>query len=149
MNLIKKPYLPSWFLAIVCGFIAYFGSNTTIDINVHDTYYIVAKNELYLGISILYFLTGFGYWIVHKFRKRLISFLTFTHFIVAILLPSLIIFFDVANSILNASRYYINSNLSTSYILTELLFIGLFILGKVLYIINIFVALVRNKTSKL
>lgn len=56
-----------------------------LDINIHDTYFVISNLDLTLFLSFLYFLNGFGYWIVQKKLKRnLVKSLTYIHSLILI-----------------------------------------------------------------
>lgn len=90
MNLKEvKVYHCFWIVSIlivIIGLIKNLSSeNDGLDINIHDTYFVISNLDLTLFLSFLYFLNGFGYWIVQKKLKRnLIKSLTFIHSIILI-----------------------------------------------------------------
>lgn len=59
--------------------------NDVLDINIHDTYFVISNFDLTLFLSFSYFLNGFGYWIVQKKLKRnLVKSLTYIHSLILI-----------------------------------------------------------------
>lgn len=67
------------FLHLIIG-VKSFYDDTTFDINLHDTYYVVPSFYSVLILFICYFFQGFCYWIVQKLMKRkLVSWLTVVH----------------------------------------------------------------------
>lgn len=62
----------------------YFNSNETIDINIHDTYFVIAQFHLSLLLALLLFVIGFVYFIHLKTKIYLISFLSKTHTFITI-----------------------------------------------------------------
>lgn len=73
-------------LIVIIGLIKNLSSDDDVlDINIHDTYYVISNLDLTLFLSILYFLNGFGYWIVQKKLKRnLVKSLTYIHSLILI-----------------------------------------------------------------
>lgn len=90
MNLKKvKNYHCFWIVSILIVIIGLIKNisveNDVLDINIHDTYFVISNLDLTLFLSFLYFLNGFGYWIVQKKLKRnLIKSLTIIHSIILI-----------------------------------------------------------------
>lgn len=73
-------------LIVIIGLIKNLSAeNDGLDINIHDTYFVISNFDLTVFLSFLYFLNGFGYWIVQKKLKRnLIKSLTIIHSIILI-----------------------------------------------------------------
>ena len=61
---------------LIGGFLS---KDETLDINVHDTYYVVAYNHFYYLISIVTFLLFLVYWIFDKIKFDLIKSLSIVH----------------------------------------------------------------------
>jgi heme/copper-type cytochrome/quinol oxidase subunit 1 len=54
--------------------------DSTLDINIHDTYFIISHFNVAIVLSFVYFIYGFGYWLVReKLKKRLVKILTILH----------------------------------------------------------------------
>jgi heme/copper-type cytochrome/quinol oxidase subunit 1 len=52
----------------------------TLDINVHDTYFVISHFDVGIVLCVVYFIYGFGYWLVQeKLRKKLVKALTILH----------------------------------------------------------------------
>jgi heme/copper-type cytochrome/quinol oxidase subunit 1 len=73
-------------LIVIIGLIKNLSSEDNVfDINIHDTYYVISNLDLTVFLSFLYFLNGFGYWIVQKkLKKNLIKSLTIIHSLILI-----------------------------------------------------------------
>ncbi|KFF06004.1 cbb3-type cytochrome c oxidase subunit I [Flavobacterium reichenbachii] len=87
MNLKKiKIYNLFWLVALIMlmiGLIQTQNEDTTFDINIHDTYFVIAHFYVALFLSLAYYLIGLGYWIVQKAMKRkLIDVLTVIHSVI-------------------------------------------------------------------
>lgn len=89
MNFQKiKVYHLFWVVSILILMIGIAQNNkpqASLDINIHDTYFVVGNIESTVFLFICYFLMGLGYWLVQKvFKKRLIKSLTLIHSLILI-----------------------------------------------------------------
>lgn len=67
------------FLHLLIG-IKSFYDGTSLDINFHDTYYVISHFDVAIITGLLYFLQGLGYWVFQKALKRkLVKWLTFVN----------------------------------------------------------------------
>ena len=72
-------------LILLIGFYRSTDPNSILDINVHDTYFVISNYHCTLVLFTLYFLTGLLYWLFEKLpKKRLIKPLTLIHTIILI-----------------------------------------------------------------
>ncbi|KAF2340922.1 hypothetical protein [Flavobacterium tistrianum] len=72
-------------LVLIIGFIKSFYPNSFLDINIHDTYYIISNLAITASLFFLYFFMGSGYWLIEKvFKKQLTKPLTVIHSIILI-----------------------------------------------------------------
>ena len=79
---IKIHYL-FWIVSLIILLIGLYDMDGTFDINIHDTYYIIPHIYGAVLLSIVYFIYGFGYWLVQeKFKKRLVKILTIIHSVI-------------------------------------------------------------------
>ena len=74
-----------WIISLIILLIGFYDMDGTLDIDVHDTYFVIAHFYVAIILSIVYFIYGFGYWLVQeKFKKRLVKFLTIIHSVILI-----------------------------------------------------------------
>lgn len=69
IKLTEKPHL-IFLLAI--PFIMFFGvlsGDAVLDINLHDTYFVISYLHLAMLISVLFVIIGIGYWVVQKAKR--------------------------------------------------------------------------------
>jgi heme/copper-type cytochrome/quinol oxidase subunit 1 len=89
-----KAYHLFWFVAVIILLIGFLSPNSTLDINVHDTYFVIANFDVAITLFIFYFFNGFGYWSVQKvLKKQLEKYLTLIH--TSILIGSFVIYWLV------------------------------------------------------
>ncbi|PBJ14275.1 hypothetical protein [Flavobacterium sp. ACN6] len=136
-------------LIIIIGIVQSNDPNAILDINIHDTYYVIANFDSTVFLSLCYFLMGFGYWLLQKvFKKQLVRFLTLIHSI--ILIGSFILYWIV---FFYKPLYYRNDNFpliedlqSLNVVLvTELFLIVLF--ATPIYIINLLIGIFRKSKT--
>ena len=128
-------------------------SQMTFDVNIYDTYYVIKEVDFYLMISFFVLILGLLYFILEKFKIILLSFLSKVHIFGTILM---ILFFLKDQYFLNPislpKRYYNISRSETFDIFEMIYYILAIIFLQLLFIINIFVSLIKKmkllRTSK-
>ena len=84
LNKIKIHYY-FWLVSIIILLIGLSNIDGTLDINVHDTYFIISHFHVAIILFTIYFIYGLGYWLVQeKFKKTLIKTLTILHSVILI-----------------------------------------------------------------
>ncbi|RXM43587.1 hypothetical protein [Flavobacterium sp. YO64] len=157
MNLNKiKVYHIFWIVALLILIIGFIQNNddptANLDINIHDTYYVVRNFDSTIFLFICYFIMGFGYWLVQKvFRKKLVKALTILHSIIFI--GSFVIYWIV----LLYSKMFLQkpefpSFLSDYQLINSTLVLELLVItfiGIPVYIINLLIGLIRKKQTEI
>ncbi len=115
-----------------------------LDINVHDTYYVIAYLHLTILISTLFGIIGIGYWIMQKADRKLSKWLNWTH-ISLTFGGTLIVWILTKFYRTEIMEYEFNNNLT----LIITLIILLMVVGQLIFPINIIYGLIKkkNKTS--
>lgn len=143
---LKQNYIHLFFIfsiVILLIGLQYKGDDTTLDINVHDTYYVIAHFHVDVVISIFSFIIWLVYFLLSlskfKLNKRLITFQFFIYAlsIIGIKFPMIFIF-DKNNfkpSLFQNSDFLI------------LIFFGLFLISIILFVI-IVAKSIFNKLKK-
>ncbi|MCA1918206.1 hypothetical protein B0A79_17080 [Flavobacterium piscis] len=80
-----KVYHLFWVVAIISLLIGVFNPEETLDINIHDTYFVIAGFHMAVVLFVCYFISGFAYWLIQKaLKKPLIKYLTLIHSVILI-----------------------------------------------------------------
>lgn len=146
-----KTYNLFWSVALIIliiGLIQTNNEDTTFDINIHDTYFVIAHIYAALFLSLVYYLMGLGYWIVQKVMKRkLVPVLTIIHS--AILNGSFLVYW----LLIGYSRAFPDTSfpLFDNYELINLTLVVLTVLivliGQPIYIINLMIGILRKRKN--
>ena len=133
MNLVKRPEI--LFLIASIGFVfqAFTGSDQTIDIHVHDTYYVIGKPFLYLAPAVLFFF----FWLIYTISRRILlaDWLTWMHVLLTFVFVPLLLFYSPGFKPL--PRRYIDIRSWQRYNIWVQLLSGAFILGQMAFLVNL------------
>ena len=143
-SILNKPQILLWILIPVILLIGFLAPDETLVINFHDSYYVIALIHLAEFVSILFGITGLGYWIILKVNRKLINVLTLTHIIItiggsAILLLAPYFFSDDSTE----TTFFKFDNLIEQNMM-NLFALLLIVIGLIIFIINILQSLFRN-----
>jgi heme/copper-type cytochrome/quinol oxidase subunit 1 len=143
----KRSYfllLPTSILLFLLGFLNT-DKKDTLDINVHDTYFVTTQNYVYWLFSILLFFFFTLYWSFDKGKIQLITILSKLH-IVGTLVSILGIFFPYA-LIFKPSNFPLYDDLHNVNLCISISGL-LFLLFQLLFIINIFATVIKHICGK-
>ncbi len=143
-KLVEKPHL-AFLLAIpILMLIGILRGNATLDINVHDTFYVIAYLHLATLISILFGIIGMGYWIMLKSDRKLSKWLNGTH--IGLTFGGIIVVWILTKFYRSETvEYQFNSKLT----LIITLIIILMIVGQLIFPINIIYGLIKKKKNNI
>lgn len=133
-------------LIITIGIIQNSNPFANLDINIHDTYFVMRNIDATVFLFVCYFLMGLGYWLLQKvFKKQLIQFLTVIHSIILIgsFLFYWIIFFLHPPYQINSNFPLYDDYLSVNTVLIIELFLIIFIATPI-FIINLLISIFRK-----
>lgn len=132
-TLSRKPHLILWIVAIILFLILLPKGNKTLDIQLHDTYFVFSFLQ-YVGIlSLFLIIQGVVYGLV--INRKLINWMTVVHVIGSCILTSIF----VINLAIQDNNYYLPSSPSLA------LGVLLFLILQLLYIANITITLIKKK----
>ena len=153
MKLLKQNvYYYFWITAIVSIALSIYWLNfedAVLDINVHDTYYVIHNSHILQLIAFLYIFLGFIYWMFQKMNIKLIKTLTQLHTSLSILIiPLYFIGCYLLDLIFPPSNFPLFDDTQNSQLLiTVITLIGL--LAQLLIIFNIIISLVKYFIQKI
>ena len=144
--IINKPHLIFWISIPILILLAFIHSDNYLDINVYDTMLVISYRHIMYSILILFGILGFGYWLMNRFKFQLSKWLNSIHIIITIggfliMLIMALIYREPHNELENL---YSNSLTINSVLVILILII---ILGQIIYLINIFIGLLRKRNE--
>ena len=126
-------------LVLITGFIN-FDSDSAIDINVHDTYFVIHHFAIAELITLYLLFAGFLYWIYQKANLKLNAHLTKTHLILTV--GGILLYFVLSGLFQrNEQADYKTFNITISILILVILF------GQLLFILNLILGLFRRITN--
>lgn len=130
--LINQPHLSFLGAIPILMMIGIFSKDATVDINVHDTYYVIANFHLATLISILFGIIGMGYWLMLKANRKLSKLLNLIHIIITF--GGILLIFILSQLFRESiMEYNFNNNLT----LVIYAIAGIVIFGQIIYLFNI------------
>lgn len=117
--------------------------DSTLDINIYDTYYVMAYTHLFHVLGVWSILCGFGYWVLKLRRIEIIGWMFLLHLIFTVLFP-----LSFATSHIDINPTMDNYKLIQYF--ESLWFFGmiLFVIGQILYFLNILSSAIRKLKSR-
>nr|WP_321237195.1 cbb3-type cytochrome c oxidase subunit I [uncultured Psychroserpens sp.] len=144
MNLLtKRPHIVFLVFALIT-FILGFNANGGIDINIHDTYFVMNNYHFATLISILFGIIGLIYWIVKKMNGNLSKRLNLIH--VALTFGGIFLIL-ILNEFFRKSimEYHFNENLTIIIYLIS----AIVIFGQIIFPINIIRGIIKKPNRDL
>jgi len=142
----KKPYLFFWIATIFLIMLSIYWWNfedAVLDINIHDTYFIIHNSHILLLLAILYALVGLTYWVLLKFQVALSKSLTQIHYICSLIIIPIYFIGNFFLDKFHKSEFPLFDNTSKFVIfITILIFIGL--IAQLFFFINVILSLFKH-----
>ncbi len=142
-SIVNKPYKPIWYSILLLIVLSMIGFNNAIDIQLHDTYFVIALIHTGILFSIYLGIIGIIYWLIRN--KRLVNWMTVTHVVTTNSTFTLIIITGLI------FKKVIEGNIETFRIVNQILFVLIIIalLSQLIFITNLVMVLLMNKPKKL
>ncbi len=138
-HITNKPYISFWVLSLFMLIYGFYFQNDTLDINVHDTYYVISWFHVFLLMSLLFLGIGLTYFTIHKLNKTKNLILTYIHIIGTI--GGLLLFTLVPYIFSSESKWSYNDNL----IITQLILLSLVMLVQPILFIHLMISIFKKK----
>lgn len=120
--------------------------DTTLDLNVLDTYYVIDHLHVVILLTLVYFTLGLGYYVLYKTRILLNKKLTKVHTVITVLAVLAYYSLWAYNAIINTADHMTISNYGA--LNTELVIIFFIVLlAQPLYLLNIVISLIKLKKA--
>lgn len=145
----EKSYIPFLILIPIALFIGILKRKETLDVNVHDTYFVI--NNLHLAILFSFFVCtiALGYFLAKKFNVPLNNWMTSTHVTISLLgILIVYILFKVQinlqsnNNDIEFFLKYTKIFKAINYTMISILMISIF--AQLLFLINIIIGFLRK-----
>lgn len=141
-KLLEKPHLIFSLTIPIIALIGILSGEAVLDINVHDTYYVVAYLHLAILISVLFGIIGMGYWIMQKADRKLSKWLIWTH--IGLTFGGILVVWILTHFYrTEIMEYEFNNNLT----LIIMLIVLFMIFGQLIFPINIIYGLIKKKNK--
>jgi len=141
-SIVIKPYKPILYSILLFIGFSIIGIDSTIDIQLHDTYFVIASFHFGIVFSIFSGLIGFIYWLTRKIR--LVNWMTAFHVVTTILTFVLIIITSLI------FKRVIEENFHAYLILNQIIFVLILtaILSQIIFMVNLVYSLIKNNKKK-
>lgn len=147
MNLINnQSHLLFWVFAPL---LLFFGvleiGGSALDINVHDTYFVISNLHLCILISIYFGIVGLIYWWLKRRKRKLNKWLKLFHIIITI--GGVLLLFPLVYYLFNSIQSSYAVNLEKYYYLNLIIFVIsiLVLFGQLLFLINVLLGVFKSK----
>lgn len=138
-QILTKPYKTIWCsIPLILG-LSIIGYNRTIDLQLHDVYFVIASMQIGVLFSIILGIIGFVYWLFRN--KKLVNWMTLVHVIITISIFGLIVLTGLVFRQV-VSGDFISFRTVNQFLITIIL-IALF--SQLIFLINLVFSLIRNK----
>ncbi|WP_143953582.1 hypothetical protein [Robertkochia solimangrovi] len=154
MNLFRKPYLIYWGsipLILILGFLVRF---RTMQLNIHDTYFVIDQFSLAVLISGFALIIGIAYWMLSRYGKNISQRLVKWHIgitsIAVLLLLALSFFFVNTTDKPGAAFSDYMADIRWNYKIEKVMFLVavIMLLAQFLFPLNLILGLLNKKRIK-
>lgn len=136
--ILNKPYKLIWFSILLTLSLLLFKPNTGLDIQMHDTFFVISSFHIGSMLSIILGIIGAFYWLMRD--KVLINWMTIFH--VATTIITLLFILAIVTNFIELKILALNDLRSLKKSLFILIFIT--IVSQVIFLLNIVISIRRN-----
>lgn len=122
--------------------IGYLSGDATLDVNVHDTYFVTARSIIAYSTALILGLYAFGYWLIGRFNRHLSKGLNILH-VGLVYIGALILWLLSQLFRSDVMEYRFNDNLTFAIMIISVIMV----LGQLVFPINIIYALTRKRNK--
>ncbi len=142
---LNKIHIYFWVTAlfVIIFRLLFFSSNDTIDINVHDTYFVIDYLAIIFILCSSLFLVGLIYFLHDRFKATLVKQLTSIHTFITI---SSIMIFHIGSLFLTSKDYIFDTNFSLYEFLNLVTVLGIIV--QPIFILNSIFSTIRHFIKK-
>lgn len=142
----SKPYLHFFIFALIMSICWLISSNErTLDINIHDTYYVTTEKDLAIVFLLFTAVLGIVYLLFDLLKIPFFSMLSKIHIYGTLLLFFVFfIYYFIMQLTMNQEQYYSITNFPEDYSLELFIVLLMIIMAQLLFIINIFVSIIKK-----
>lgn len=143
--------------AVFCFGFALFPNQDALDISLHDTYYVVNHNHVFILFGGYFLICALAYLLLHKFKRKKIRFLYGTHLWTSIISFVIFIILIMNVGIQSAPKNYYDYSIygefdaksteqlsDINYYLS--LFVIIFLIAQVIFLVNIGIGLLKRNS---
>ncbi len=137
----NKPYQALWYTMLIILLVSLIRSNSSLDLQLHDTYFVVATIQIGIPLCIVLGILGLAYWVVRT--KKLVDWMTAVHVGIIAFSFLAIITATVTNSVVirpSFKQYQVLSQMLTFLIV-------LLALAQLVFVLNLIISLTNNEKS--
>lgn len=145
-----KPHQSFWLtalLVLIIAVISYFDEEAVIDINIHDTYFIIHYFHLAILLVLFFTISGLVYWLFYKAKITMVKQLSKFHVYMSIGCVFISFFVRVFSNQSTSNDFPLYDDISNHVIFIMVLFI-LLICAQLLFFLNLILSsfnFFRNK----
>lgn len=135
--IIKRGFLFTAIIFILVSFVI--TNDKLVDVNIHDTYYVLAYQDFFIILSIIFGFTGLIYFVLEKLKFKFPIVLIFIHLFAWLYGFSNLFYIPMLG--INDNVYYTNTIISDNYLFHSLVTTTI---GLIIFLVNIFVGFFRR-----
>ncbi len=143
----RKPFLLFWGIVPFLIVLGLYKNQHTLDLNIHDTYYVISQYYVAIGFALIAGLIGLIYFVLIRIKIKLSNTLNTIHWILT--LVGIILLIDIFglffSDLFIEKRYYTTTQIPNLNIFYYILMI---FIGQIIFLINIIKGFLHRHINK-